>query len=414
LVAVILQLESEMESIKKFKNVICELVDNSADELNAISHEIWSHPELAWNEHHAHKLLTEFLEHKGFAVEKHYLGLETAFIATIGQGTPHVAILCEYDALPEIGHACGHNLIAEVGIGAGLAIKAAMEAAGTPLGKLTVMGTPAEEGGAGKVIMLNKGAFKDIDFCMMAHPWPDHVTTAPNSWLARDYVDVTFRGKSVHASMVPWEGVNALDAAVLAYNNVSCLRQQTKPSCRIYGIIKQGGVTTTVIPDMTMLRYSTTTPTIKELMLLREKLSNCLQAAALATGCQVEMEWCDMPYKNLMSNKMLENLYRSNCRELEVQLLEDESKLNIMFGTTDMGNVSHEIPSIQPVFYTGHFAMNHSRPFTDASGSKEAQKYVLEQAKALAMTAIDILCQPELLPKMKEQFAQELEEAKNA
>ena len=206
----------------ELKRVVILEIEKCSQELNKVGEEIWNNPELGYEEYKAHVLLTDFLERKGFAVERSYLGIKTAFRATFGDITkPNICIICEYDALPEVGHACGHNLIAEAGIAAGLGIKAALEANGAPKGRLTVMGSPAEEGLGGKVKLIEEGAFNDIDVAMMVHPCPHNILKAV--FLANIKFRVTFNGKAAHAAAFPWEGINALDAAVLAYNNISVL-----------------------------------------------------------------------------------------------------------------------------------------------------------------------------------------------
>ncbi|KAK7107828.1 peptidase M20 domain-containing protein 2-like [Littorina saxatilis] len=384
------------------KQTACQEIDRCAGELNELSQQIWAKPELNFEEHDAHKVLTDYLEKKGFKVERHYK-LDTAFRATwageTSGGLPHVAVLCEYDALPEIGHACGHNLIAEAGVAAGLGVKAAMQAAGAPIGKLTVLGTPAEEGGGGKVQLIEQGAFTGMDVAMMTHPAPDHDTRPV--CLAYSGITVRYFGKASHASGFPWKGVNALDAAVMCYQSVSNMRQQFLPTWRVHGIITKGGTKPNIIPDNTELDYYMRAPTDEELLTLKDKMVKCFEAAATATGCTLELVEDRVGYSNLVTNGPLADTYDSHARALGVTL---GSAFQDKAGSTDMGNVSHVLPSLHPMYSLHTEAVNHTREFTTVSGSPEAQPYTLDQGKALAMTAIDVLTSPGLLAKIKADF----------
>ncbi|XP_071113844.1 peptidase M20 domain-containing protein 2-like [Haliotis cracherodii] len=389
---------------KPLKDAACVEIDRYADELNKVSHAIWEKPELNFEEINAHKVLTDFLEKHGFEVERNYK-LDTGFRAVFGQdGTgPHVAVLCEYDALPEIGHACGHNLIAEVGVAAGLGVKAALQATGTG-GKLTVLGTPAEEGGGGKIDFINAKVFDDVDIAMMAHPSP--MATAFPYCLAAIECNIKFHGKASHAAGFPWKGINALDAAVLCYQNISCLRQQMKPDWRVHGIINNGGAKPNIIPESTELEYILRAPTDAELNVLKEKVSKCIEAAASATGCTAEYQFNPRGnYSNVVTNKTLANAFVDNAEGLGVEFTPQEKLAGIAMGSTDMGNVSYVVPSIHPMYDVGvEGCLNHTREFTAAAGSPEAQRNTLDMGKALAMTAIDVFTSPDMLSKIKEDF----------
>ncbi|XP_064617776.1 xaa-Arg dipeptidase-like [Liolophura sinensis] len=385
------------------KTAACEEIDRHASELHGLSHSIWEHPELNFEEKHAHQVLTDFLEKQGFHVERQYK-LETAFRATYGEGPgPHVALLCEYDALPGIGHACGHNLIAQVGVAAGLGAKAALKASGKHFpGKITVLGTPAEEGGGGKVDLINAGAFDGVDVAMMAHP--SKATFSKPKSLVMDAFTIQYIGKAAHASSSPWEGINALDAAVLAYQNVSVLRQQFKPTWRVHGIITSGGVKPNIIPEFSELRYMCRTPCVVEMKTLQSKLKDCFTSAAAATGCKVEFVHDQKPYEDLLSNSTLATLFEENAAGLGVDICSDPAVTQRFGGSTDMGNVSHVVPSLQPKFYIGTTASIHSTEYTAAAGSPTAQPYTQTIGKALAMVTLDILQQPQLMSKIKEDF----------
>lgn len=372
-------------------------IEKHSEELNKLGEEIWRNPELAYEEYKAHNLLTEYLEKKGFDVVRSYLGVKTAFKATFGDDAkPNICVISEYDALPEIGHACGHNLIAESGIAAGLAIKAALEANGAPSGSLTVMGTPAEEGGSGKVKLIQKGAFDDVDLAMMVHPFTCN-TLEPN-FLANCYVKVTYFGKAAHAAAFPWDGVNALDAAILAYTNISALRQQLKTTVRIHGIISNGGARPNIIPELSEMQYSIRAPSRQEVTEVKAKVIACFEAAAKATGCTVEIQNITEGYDDVRHNLVMCNLYDNNSKQLGVTHVEYTNPT----GSTDMGNVSYIVPAIHPMYGIGDGTqVNHTREFTSAAGTPEAYQNTLTAAKAIAMTAIDLYTTPELVQQAK-------------
>ncbi|XP_050805255.1 xaa-Arg dipeptidase isoform X3 [Gopherus flavomarginatus] len=369
-------------ALETLKQRAAECIELSAGRLSALSREIWSRPELAFEEHQAHGALTRFfscaeLPGAAWAVQPHYK-LDTAFRAEWGPAAPapaprplHLGFLCEYDALPGIGHACGHNLIAEVGAAAALGVKGALESLPQPVPaavKITVLGTPAEEGGGGKIDLIAAGAFDDLDVVFMAHPAQSDAAYLPD--VAEHDVTVKYYGKASHAAAYPWEGVNALDAAVLAYNNISVLRQQMKPTWRVHGIIKNGGVKPNIIPSYTELEFYLRAPSRKDLTILTERAENCFKAAAVATECKVEIKGGRHDYYNVLQNKSLEKTYTENGKELGMEFLADESFLNGPSGSTDFGNVTYVVPGIHPYFYIGSDALNHTEPYTAASGPK--------------------------------------------
>ncbi|XP_044022815.1 peptidase M20 domain-containing protein 2-like isoform X2 [Siniperca chuatsi] len=374
-----------MEKRQQMKDALQLCIDRRKDELHSLSRDIWSRPELAGNETHAHdRLVRYFSQDQTWTVESHYK-LPTAFRACWGpvgggEGEPglNVGFMCEYDALPGIGHACGHNLIAEI----------------------TVLGTPAEEDIGGKIDLIKAGAFADIDLVFMAHPAQQDASCLP--CVALDEVLVKYHGKASHASAYPWEGVNALDAAVLAYNNLSALRQQLKPEWRLHGIIKHGGVKPNIIPAYTELEFYLRTPLVKDLCDLKAKAEACFRAAAVATGCQVEIIYPAHAYYNILPNATLANLYESNGKALGIQFPEKAANFS---GSTDFGNVSFIVPGIHPFFYICTDAVNHTEEYTEAAGAEKAQLFTLRTAKALAMTAVDVVCCPVLLRQVREDFS---------
>ena len=386
-------------SEKKLKEVASSAIDENTEELKTIGDKIWSSPELCYKEHKAHDLLTDFLEKKGFSVERSYTGIETAFRATFGSGRPNVCVICEYDALPEIGHACGHNLIAEAGVATGLGLKAALESNNAPKGKLTVMGTPAEEGDGGKVKLLNNGAFDDIDVAMMVHPAPHSAVRA--IWNCISSMQITYTGKAAHAAAFPWEGVNALDAAVMAYTSISVLRQQMKPAWRIHGVITNGGAKPNIIPEKAVMEYDVRAPSRSELTSLRSKVDSCFEAATRSTGCSVEITE-EMPiYLDIANNPTLARQYGENWGTLGAKF----DDLFDMYASTDMGNVSYVVPSIHPIYRIGSGSeVNHTREFTAVANTPEAHAETLVAAKAMAHTCIDVLTTDGLLEEIKKTF----------
>ncbi|XP_077018514.1 xaa-Arg dipeptidase [Tamandua tetradactyla] len=412
---------SELELLKLRAG---ERIDEAAERLGALSSAIWSEPELAYEERHAHSVLTRFFESEppaaAWTVQPHY-ELPTAFRAewepsgspaapTTGPRPLHLGFLCEYDALPGIGHACGHNLIAEVGAAAALGVKGALESllGPPPPVKVVVLGTPAEEDGGGKIDLIEAGAFKNLDVVFMAHPSQENAAYLPD--VAEHDVTVKYYGKASHAAAYPWEGVNALDAAVLAYNNLSVLRQQMKPTWRVHGIIKNGGVKPNIIPSYSELIYYFRAPSMKELPVLTKKAEDCFRAAALATGCTVEIKGGKHDYYNVLPNKSLWKAYMENGKKLGIDFISEDAMLNSPSGSTDFGNVSFVVPGIHPYFYIGSDALNHTEQYTEAVGSQKAQFYTLRTAKALAMTALDVIFNPELLKKIREDFKLKLQE----
>lgn len=390
--------------IEKLKEVACEAIDQAAEDLAKLSHFIWSNPELAHEEFKAHDAVTEILDKYKFPQVDRKFILPTGFRAVCGDKAkgPHVALLTEYDALPEIGHASGHNLIVESGVAIAIALKACFEAAGQPFGKVSLLGTPAEEQRGGKLSFIKAQVFKDVDFAMTAHP-SQYYISRPN-YVAISEVTMHFTGVEAHAAEFPWEGVNALDAAILCYNNVSCMRQQLPPGWMLHGIVTDGGARPNIIPRTAALEYYIRTPKNRNLKKLEKMLKNCVDGAALATDCDVKMK-LHSTFLNLLTNEEMTKTYEENASRLGIQTDTDkESILKKLGGSTDVGNVSYEVPTIHPEFEIGADCNTHSMDFTTAAGDPKAQKYTLDMAKALAMTCIDIMLKPELLAKIKAEF----------
>ncbi len=382
------------------KKIASAKIDVSNELLYQTSNQIWKNPELSSKEKKAHGLLTSLLENQGFVVERSYTGIETAFRATFGSGKPNVCVICEYDALPEIGHACGHNLIAEAGIAAGLGLKAVLESSDAPKGTVTVMGTPAEEYGGGKINMIDNGAFNEVDLAMMVHPAVSDIL-APG-YLACSQFSVTYTGKAAHAAAFPWEGRNALDAAVMAYTSIAALRQQMKPTWRVHTIISDGGVKPNIIPELSKMELFARTSVKSELPLLVEKVQCCLKGAAVATGCTHEIIEDSKPYYDLLSNKKLLDTYKNNWSALGVEAPLTGSSS----GSTDMGNVSYVVPSIHPKFKIGpgNLPGIHTEKFASVANTPDAHRFTLIAANAMAHTCIDVLTDPKLMTEITEEF----------
>ena len=334
----------------------------------------------------------------GFDVQEHAYGMETAFRGEWGRGAATIAICAEYDALPEIGHACGHNLIATSGVGAAAALASALDPADA---RIVILGTPAEEGNGGKIGMVRGGCFDDIDVAMMAHPAPVDLAEAPMFGVA--HVDVEYRGKSVHASVFPEQGLNALDAIVTAYQAVAQLRQHMRRDARIHGIITHGGDAANVVPGYTKGTFYVRALKPWYLEQLKERVRHCFEAGALATGCELSMDWHeDVEYAPMKNNAAMVEAYRRNGEELGMNFFEMK---DLTTGSSDMGNVSQVVPSIHTNFGVGAPVITHSKEFTAVAATDAAHAAMLRTAQALAMTAIDLALDPELLERAKKEFA---------
>lgn len=378
-------------------------IDAAESQLRHLGRAIHSRPELAYEEFHAHDAITGLLEAHGFAVERSAYGLKTAFRATAGSGRPAIAILCEYDALPGIGHACGHNLIAASGVAAGIGAAAAIPAG---QGTVIVLGTPAEERCGGKVDLINAGAFADIDVAMMVHPIGGRnvaAGVAATRWLptAIHALNVRYIGKNAHAGAAPWEGVNALDAFVLAYNAISVLRQQVPPSARIHGIVTKGGEAPNIIPDLVEARFFVREATMASLEALERRVLACFEGAATATGCRLEHDWEGNAFSDMIINSALIEAYERHAAATGLDVYSQPVHAG---GSTDMGNVSYVVPSIHPMFGIATEDGNHTPGFTAGAGRPEAEDVMLKAAKAMAHTAVDVATTPPLLEQVRDEF----------
>ena len=387
--------------IAEAKRRVCDEIDRLAPELLDVSHRIHAHPELGFEEHHAHDLLTEVLDDHGLAVQRRAYGVDTAFEARAGTGGgPLVAVVCEYDALPGIGHACGHNIIAASGLGAGLAL-ASM--AGEADGRVAVVGTPAEEGGGGKELMLRQGAFSDIDAAMMVHP-ANHELSVFHA-VAVHRVTARYTGAAAHAAAAPEKGRNALDAAVLGYNAIAALRQHIRVDERIHGVFTDGGAKPNIVPVTAATEWYVRSTNLMSLEALKERVVACLRAGAAAAGCDIDIEWEDPAYADMNDNPTLLDRYLANLDTLGRTPSSDPGARVV--GSTDMGNVSYAVPSIHPMIKVAPDDVAiHTPDFAEYARGPSGDAAVIDGAKALAMTALDCWLDDAVLPAMQAEFAQ--------
>ncbi len=367
------------------KQRVARAIDDQRDVLLELSHSIHSHPEENFAEHHAHDLLTNALERFDFSVVRGAYNLPTAFEAKKGSGDPTVAVFCEYDALPGIGHACGHNIIAAAGIGAAIGAAAVVEELE---GGLVVLGSPAEEGGGGKVFMTERGALDNVDAAMMVHP--ADVDLRWMTTIAIQQLKITWNGEAAHAAAHPWDGRNALDAAVLGYMNVAALRQHIRPEERIHGVFTDGGDKPNIVPATASMHWFIRAANLERLETLKPRVLAALVAGADATGCTADVEWIEPAYADLLRNRSFEELYAANSADLGREVHEPGVRGDVV-GSTDMGNVSHVVPSIHPMVAVSPPGVGiHTPAFTDCAASVSGDDGVLDGAKAMAMTIVDL------------------------
>ena len=349
---------------------------------------LWLHdnPETAYEEYQSSARLAGTLEGYGFEVEYPAYGLDTSFAARSGQEGPELVICAEYDALPGIGHACGHNIIASAAVGAGLALQPLTDELGF---RLTVLGTPAEEIYGGKIDLINAGAFGDAAAAMMVHPSPRDVVDSPS--LAIIQVEVAYHGKEAHASAFPEKGINALDAFVQSYVNISTLRQHILSTDKIHGIITDGGKAPNIIPALTRSKWYVRSQSYERLQVLEERVRSCFEAAAQATGCRVEIWDYGHRYAELNHDPLLVELYAANSEALGRDPLRGAEMPVSEAGSTDMGNVSQIVPSIHPRVSL-HCAPigNHQPAFTSQTITPEGNQAIFDAAVGMAWTAIDL------------------------
>jgi len=398
-------------TLETLKKDVLSAVDAMREELLALSHAIHAEPELALEEFKAADRLTKAVEKHGIATQREAFGLKTAYAAEFGKdGGPTIAVLSEYDALPGIGHACGHNIIATAGLGAALALS---KLNGRLPGRVRYLGTPAEERYGGKELMAREGAFDRADAAMMIHPSNLNLITMP--CIAICDVTAVFHGRAAHASAMPYRGLNALDAVVTAYQSIAQLRQHIRNTDRIHGIITEGGLAANIVPERAACRFYVRAVDAGELFTLKQRVHACFEAGALATGCRAEITWGETNYLDLKTNWPMAESYQKNGEALGLEFFPVKDLPPGYAGSTDMGNVSHRLPSIHPCL--GVAPLNviiHNAEFARHAVSEKGDQAVIDGAKSMAMTVLDLMADKEMLARTKADFAATAELSKAA
>lgn len=382
------------------KQALIEEVDRLSPELLQISRSLHANPELAFEEYQATELLIRTLEEHGFSLERGVARLTTAFTASYASGEgPTIAFLAEYDALPGMGHACGHNLIASASVGAALALKSRLDQ--VP-GRVLLVGCPAEEKGGGKIPLVEAGLFQWVDAAMLVHP--SNRTEMVKKALGMRDVQVEFFGKAAHAAALPYLGINALDAVILTFNNINALRQQLRSDARIHGVITHGGKAPNIIPDYAAALFYVRALDMGYLEELYQKVLGCFEAAASATGTTYQVKRAGHDYHPHKINYSLAQLFRQNLEALGAEV--DQGPEDVELGSTDVGNVSQVVPTLQPtITICGPKVSCHMPEFAVASGSSAGEEGMLLAARAMALTGLDLLRDRDALDRVKAEFA---------
>lgn len=383
-----------MGEAASIKQRAASAVADRMDALVSLSHDVHAHPELSMREERSAAAVAGTLGgfDAGFEITEGAFDLPTAFVARAGSGPLVVAVCAEYDALPGVGHACGHNIIAAAAVGAGVALAEVADEAGLTV---LVLGTPGEEGAGGKVAMLERGAFQGVHAAMMVHPWPTERLAA--TCLAVSHFDVAFTGKEAHASAAPWEGVNALDAMTVSQVGIGLLRQHLRPGDQVHGVVLEGGTAANVVPASVTGRFMCRSRTLEGLERLDPRVRDCFRAGALATGASVTFEELSPVYSHMESDPLLLAAYRANAEALGRRFPEDDDGSPAPTLSTDMANVSLAVPTIHPLIaIDAKGAVNHQPEFAAACATASADAAVHDGAVALAWTAVDAATQPEI------------------
>ena len=376
--------------VDELKTTACNLIDKNAEVLISVSHEIHDHPEQNYEEVFASELLTRTANGLGVPVELGAFDCATGFSGDVGTG-PTVCIMSEYDALPEIGHGCGHNVIAAAGLGAAIALASIAKDSG---GRVRYMGTPAEEGGGGKILMARNGALSGVDLAMMVHPADADLATIDA--IALQQLLVEYSGQESHAAAAPHLGRNALDAAVLGYMAVATLRQHIMPTERVHGIFLKSGEKPNIVPSEASTEWYVRSDNVSSLAALKPRVLAALESGAHACGCSVSHEWIGAAYADMVTNNTMGTMYAHNALRLGRTVTDPRNGGHRVVGSTDLGNVSHLVPSIHPMIASAPSGTSiHTKQFAQFARSPMADKAVLDGAKAMAMTAIDYWTSPE-------------------
>ncbi|KRD92838.1 amidohydrolase [Bacillus sp. Root239] len=383
------------------KQLINETINKLKDTFYDVSKYIGQNPELGHEEFKACKALTDVLKEQGFTVEIGTCDLPTAFTAVYDSQKPgpSIGFMAEYDALPDLGHACGHNLIGTMSIAAGIGLSKAVAETG---GKVYVYGTPAEETRGGKVTMAEQGIFNHLDVAMMVHPYYCHQKSGRS--LAMDAIQFEFFGKSAHAAAAPHEGINALDGVLQTFNSINALRQHVKPDVRIHGVITEGGKAANVVPDYAVAQFYVRASTRAYVDEVTEKVKACANGAALATGTKLKISNYEFSYDDMQTNQTLSDVYTNNFISLgvsEQSITEDQGD----HGSLDMGNVSQVVPAIHPyIQICDDYFVCHTHEFREAALSEQGREAMILGAQTMALTGYDVLTNQALLQKIKEEF----------
>ena len=377
--------------------MVLNRVDEVGKVLIALSHKIHSNPETAWQEFESSAVVAKTLRDHGFDVVEQVAGLPTAFRAEFGTGDLTVALCAEYDALPGLGHACGHNIIASSSVGAAIALTSVANDLNL---KVVVLGTPAEEGGGGKIVMLERGAFDGIDIAALVHPGPVDVAFAEP--FAVRHIAVKFSGKAAHAAAYPEQGVNAADAFTVAQVAIGLLRQQLPSSVRVHGVMTRGGEAPNAIPEVTEGRWYVRATSTKLMEETFERIAKCFEAGALATGCSLEIHDESQPYSEFTNHPNLNEIYKSNAEAIGRVFDDNDPRIKMNRASTDLGNISKVIACIHPyIGVNSGAAVNHQKEFAAACVTADADQAVLDAAKAMAMTLVEIAANSQLRQYVK-------------
>ena len=384
--------------MNKYYKMIDNTIENHIDDYMNFVNEMYEKPELGFKEYNSQKLLVDYLKEAGFDVETH-LAVETDFVATYKaqKEGPTIAFMCEYDALPEVGHGCGHNLIAGIGVAAGEGLKAIIEEIG---GTIKVVGTPGEENFGGKVEMVKAGVFNDVDVALMVHPGTKNGLGGTSN--ALNPIKFEFFGKNAHGCH-PQDGASALDAAVMTYMQINLLRQFVEPKTYIHGIMREGGKAANVIPAYASLEYYFRAPTMKYALEVTEKAINCAKGACQATGTTFKTSIYECPYEDTLVNYGLAEMLKEKYEMLGVQDIQPVNEEG--GGSTDVGSVSYVCPTIQGgIKIAGEEVTGHSKEMADATITEEGKQALLNASKAIAYVACDLICDESKMNKIKEEF----------
>lgn len=382
-----------MASIAKIKEEVLNEIDRIQNRMIELSNQIHSNPELSLKEFKAAEWLTSELEKYGFKIQKGIASLETAFKAVYQVGErkkPVICLMVEYDALPDLGHACGHHMSGVASVAAAIALSKVAKEYELD-GSILALGTPGEELYGGKVSLIKAGIFNGIDVAMMVHAFDRNVLFGP--LLALDALQLDFKGKPAHAAAAPHTGINALNAVILTFRNIDALRQHIRPDVRIHGIITEGGKAPNIVPEKASARFYVRSTERWYLDELTEKVKNCARGAALATGAELEISSFEPSMDDMINNPTLSETFKKNWERFTTDILDEVEPI----GSSDVGNVSHVVPTIQPLISIAPDGiLPHTREFTEAGVSKKAYQALVVSAKTLAMTAIDLLTTPKI------------------